>query len=47
LINRTEEQKTRLQCLASAVPKFVKPSGARLESAKFLRRKCARIWQCN
>jgi len=30
--------------LASAVPKFVMPSG--VKSAKFLRRKCARIWQC-
>ena len=40
---RTKEQKTRLQCLASAMPKPVMPSGA-MKSAKL--RKSARIWQC-
>ena len=44
-IRRTKEQKTRLQCLASAMPKPVMPSGA-MKSAKLLRRKSARIWQC-
>ena len=28
-ICRTKEQKTRLQCLASAMPKFVMPSAAK------------------
>jgi len=41
-IRRTKEQKTRLQCLASAMPKPVMPSGA-MKSAKLLRRKSARI----
>ena len=36
-ICRTKEQKTRLQCLACAMPKSVMPSGAK--RAKFLRRK--------
>ena len=45
LIRRTKEQKTRLQCLPSAMPKPVMPSGA-MKSAKLLRRKSARIWQC-
>ena len=44
-IRRTKEQKTRLQCLASAMPKPVIPSGT-MKSAKLLRRKSARIWQC-
>ena len=44
-IRRTKEQKTRLQCLASAMPKPVMPSGA-TKSAKLLRRKSGRIWQC-
>jgi len=34
---RTKEQKTRLQCLAGAIPKSVMPSGA-VKSAKLLRR---------
>jgi len=45
LIRRTKEQKTRLQCLACAIPKPVMPSRA-MKSAKLLRRKSARIWQC-
>jgi len=44
-IRRTKEQKTRLQCFASAMPKPVMPSGA-MKSAKLLRRKSARVWQC-
>jgi len=36
---------TRLQCLAWAMPKSVMPSGA-MKSAKLLRRKSTRIWQC-
>ena len=44
-IRKTKEQKTRLQCLASAMPKSVMPSGA-VKSAKLLTRKKARIWQC-
>jgi len=44
-IRRTKEQKTRLQCLASAMPKPVMPSGA-MKSAKLLTRKNARNWQC-
>ena len=44
-IRRTKEQKTRLQCLANAMLKPVMPSGA-MKSAKLLRRKSARIWQC-
>jgi len=44
-IRRTKEQKTRLQCLASAMPKPVMPPGA-MKSAKLLKRKTARIWQC-
>jgi len=44
-IRRTKEQKTRLQCLASAMPKPVMLSGA-VKNAKLLRRKTARIWQC-
>ena len=43
-IRRTKEQKTRLQYLASTMPKPVMPSGA-MKSAKLLR-KNARIWQC-
>ena len=42
-IRRTKEQKTRLQCLASTMPKPVMTSGA-VKSAKLLRRKSARIW---
>jgi len=41
-IRKTKEQKTRLQCLASAMPKSVMPSGM----PKLLKRKSARIWQC-
>jgi len=44
-IRRTKEQKTRLQCLAGAMPKPVMPSGA-MKSAKLPTRKNARIWQC-
>jgi len=44
-IRRTKEQKTRLQCLAWAMPKSVMLSGA-MKNAKLLRRKSARIWQC-
>jgi len=44
-IRRTKEQKTRLQRLATAMPKPVMPSGA-MKSAKLLRRKSARTWQC-
>jgi len=44
-IRRTNEQKTRLQCLASAMTKPVMPSGA-MKSTKLLRRKSARVWQC-
>ena len=44
-IRRTKEQKTRLQCLAWAMPKPVMPSGA-TKSPKLLRRTNARIWQC-
>ena len=44
-IRRTKGQKTRLQCLASAMPKSVMPSGA-MKGAKLLRRKSARIWRC-
>jgi len=44
-IRRTKEEKTRLQCLASAKPKPVMPSGD-MKSAKLLTRKNARIWQC-
>jgi len=44
-IRRTKEQKTRLQCLACAMPKPVMPSGA-MKNAKLLRRKSASIWQC-
>jgi len=40
----TKEQKTKLQCLASEMPKSVIPSAA--ENGKFLKRKSARIWQC-
>ena len=36
-IRRTKEQKTRLQCLASATPKPVMPSAA-MKSAKLLRK---------
>ena len=36
-ICRTKEQKTRLQCLACAMPKSVMPSAAK--RAQFLRRK--------
>jgi len=43
-IRRTKEQKTRLQCLANAMPKRVMPPGA-MKSAKLLRRKSTRIWQ--
>ena len=43
-IRRMKEQKTRLQCLVSTMPKPVMPSGA-MKSAKLLRRKNARIWQ--
>jgi len=32
-IYRTKEQKTRLQCLASAMPKFAMPSGAKTRKA--------------
>jgi len=41
----TKGQKTRLQCLASEMPKSVMPSGV-IKNAKLLRRKSARIWQC-
>ena len=44
-ICRTKEQKTRLQCLAWAMPKSVMLPGD-MKSAKLLRRKSARIWQC-
>jgi len=44
-VRRTKEQKTRLQCLASTMPKSAMASGA-IKSAKFLRRKSTRIWQC-
>ena len=44
-IRRTKEQKTRLQCLASAMPKPVMPAGA-MKRLKLLRRKYERIWQC-
>ena len=44
-IRRTKEQQTRLQCLAWAMPKSAMPSGA-IKSAKLLKRKSARIWQC-
>jgi len=44
-IRRTKEQKTRLQCLASAIPKPVVPSGA-MKSPKLLIRKSARTWRC-
>jgi len=44
-IRGTKEEKTRLQCLAGAMPKPVMPSGV-MKSAKLLRRKSARIWQC-
>ena len=43
-IRRTKEQKTRLQCLAWAMPKSVMLSGA-MKSANLLRRKSTRIWQ--
>jgi len=49
-IRRTKEQKTRLQCLASAMPKPVlqchQDIRRAMKSAKLLRRKNARIWQC-
>jgi len=41
---RTKEQKTRLQGLASAMPKSVMSSGAKKREASS--GKCARIWQC-
>ena len=44
-IRRTKQQKTRLQCLSQTMPKSVMPPGA-MKSAKLLRRKSARIWQC-
>ena len=44
-IRRTKEQKRRLQCLAWTMPNSVMPSGP-MKSAKLLRRKSARIWQC-
>ena len=44
-IRRTKEQKTRLQRLASEMPKPVMPSGA-TKSAKLPRRKSVKIWQC-
>jgi len=43
LISQFVEQRTRLQCLASTMPKPVMSSGA-IKSAKLLR-KSARIWQ--
>ena len=39
------KQKARLQCLASEMPKSVMASGV-IKSAKLLRRKSAKIWQC-
>ena len=44
-IRRTKGQKARLQCLASEIPKSVMTSGV-IKSAKLLRRKSAKIWQC-
>jgi len=44
-ILRTKEQKTRLQGLASVIPKSIMQSGA-MKNAKLPRRKTARIWQC-
>ena len=44
-IRRTKGQKARLQCLASEMPKSVMASGV-IKSAKLLRRKSAKIWQC-
>jgi len=43
-ICRTKEQKTRLQCLASVMPKFVMPS--RAKKRKVSKEASARIWQC-
>jgi len=43
-ICRTKEQKERLQCLASAMPKSVMLSGAK--NGKVSKEKSARIWQC-
>jgi len=40
-ICRTKEQKTRLQCLARAMPKSVMPSAAK--NGEVLRRKSGRI----
>ena len=45
-IRRMKEQETRQQCLARAMSKPVKPSGA-MKSVNLLRRKTARIWQCS
>jgi len=44
-IRRTKGQKARLQFLASEMPKSVMPSRV-IKSAKLLRRKSARIRQC-
>jgi len=44
LICRMKEQKARLQCLASEMPKSVMTSGV-IKTAKLLRRKRAKIWQ--
>jgi len=45
-IRRTKEQKTRLQCLASAMLKLVMPSGAVKKAKASMNSKSARIWQC-
>jgi len=42
-ICRKKEQKARLQCSASAMPKSVMRSGAK--NGKVSKEKCARIWQ--
>ena len=43
-VGGTKGQKSRLQYLASEMPKSVMPSGV-IKSAKLLRRKSVRIWQ--